>query len=282
MASPSNVLRVRAVVDIMSHHVVTVTPSESLQRARDIMIENRMSQLVVVDHRRRPSGFISKRDIARFLLEDPTDRGLKEMRVSEAATKSVSTIRPDSTVLNVARSFDTDSLAYAVVTNEDPLMGIVTETDLCRYYSQHSPGRFKVSDFMQSDFIFAKSTYPVVHVAQAIVFRQLSLPVIDEQLVGILTLSDVLSLKDRLPATKGPLNSKDEQNAALIRTKDLMTRNPITVHEEADLARAAEIMVKERIGSLPVNDAGSRVAGLLTKHGVVEALGRTDAGMVAS
>lgn len=273
MVLTGSLSQANAVGDIMTRGVVTVTRSDSLLKARDLMIQSRFSQLVVVDHRRRPIGFISKRDLARFLLEDSTNRGLGEMTVSEAATKSVSAIRQDLTVHNVARSFDADNLAYAVITNEDPLIGIVTETDLCRYYSQNSPERFKVSDFMQGDFIFAKSTYPVVHVAVAIIFRQLSLPVIDEELVGILTLSDLLSLKERLPATKGPLRSKSEQDTALIRTKDVMTRNPITVREDSDLAHAAEVMVKERIGSLPVTDGGSRVAGLLTQHEVVRALG---------
>ena len=260
---------------VMTRPVVTVAPSDSLLKARDVMTQTHTSQVVVIDQRSRPVGLISKRDIARFLLEDPTNRNLNEIPVSEAQSKSVSTIRPDVLVLNTARLFDTDNLAYAVVANEDPLVGIVTQTDLCRYYSQHLPRRFKVKDFMQSDFIFAKSTYPVVHVAQAIVFRQPSVPVIDEQLIGILTLSDILSLREKIPHAQ-TLNSKDRENAALISTRDVMTRNPTTVHQDADLAEAAAMIVTMRIGSLPVTNDGSKVVGLIAKHEIVKALGRTD------
>jgi len=267
--------------DVMTRWVLTVAPSDSLLKARDVMIKNRTSQLVVADQRSRPMGLISKRDIARFLLEDTTSRTLDEMRVSEASSQSVSKIRPDLAVVNAARLFDADNLAYAVVTNENPLLGIITETDLCHYFSQKSPGRFKVHDFMQSDFIFAKSTYPLVHVAHAIVFRQSSVPVIDEELVGILTLSDILSIKERIPQNwDGRQDSQGKDNAALIRTVDVMTKKPITTYENTDLAQAARILITKGFGSVPVTDNTSKVTGLLAKHDVVKALGQFDGKLV--
>jgi CBS domain-containing protein len=173
--------------------------------------------------------------------------------------------------------FDTENLAYAIVTDDKPLIGIVTETDLCSYYSRKSPHRFRVSDFMSRDFIFAKSSYPVLHVAHAIVFRQPSVPVIDEELVGILTLSDLLTIKDKgLAPSRGGLSfaSKAETDSALIRTKDLMTLSPITTFEDTDLAQAGQIIIGKGIASLPVVDHKARVVGLLTKHDIVIALGR--------
>jgi CBS domain-containing protein len=267
--------------DVMTRWVVTVAPSDSLLKARDVMLQNHASQLVVADQRSRPIGLVSKRDIARFLLEDTSSRSLEEILVSEASSKSISTIRPDMSVVSAARLFDTDNLAYAVVTNDNPLTGIVTETDLCHYFSQKFPGRFKVNDFMQSDFIFAKSTYPVVHVAQAIVFRQPSLPVIDEELVGILTLTDILSVKERIPSSgNGRITSQGDENAALITTKDVMTRNPITTRESTDLAQAAQIIISKGVGSLPVSDNNSKVVGLLAKHDIVRALGQVGRSIV--
>jgi CBS domain-containing protein len=259
--------------DVMTRWVLTVAPSDSLLKARDSMIQNHTSQLVVVDSRGRSIGLISKRGIARFLLDDSSDRSFNEIIVSEAATKALSTIRRDLAIVNAARLFDTGNLTYAVVSNEEPLVGIITETDLCHYFSQRAPGRFKVLDFMQRDFIFAKSTYPLVHVAHAVIFRQPSVPVIDEELVGIITLSDILSTKERLPKV-GTFKSLDNQNAALIMTRDVMTVNPITTTENSDLAQAAQNIVTKGISSLPVVDDNSQVVGLLSKHDVVKALGQ--------
>ena len=276
-----NSFAVHSVNDIMTRWVVTITPSDSLSKARDVMIENHVSQLVVADERSRPIGLISKRDIARFLLEDTTSRETDEIPVSEASSKSIFKIRPDLPVINAARLFDTDNLAYAVVTNDNPLMGIVTETDLSHYFSQKFPGRFKASDFMQSDFIFAKSTYSVLHVVQAIVLRQPAVPVIDEELVGILTLSDILSIKGKFPLNpNGKSKSKSGEYAALITTKDVMTLNPTTTRENTDLAQAAQIMVTKGVSSLPVLDGGPKVVGLLAKHDIVRALGQITGDLV--
>ncbi|MGP8070080.1 MAG: CBS domain-containing protein [Candidatus Bathyarchaeia archaeon] len=281
MVSPQASLQVATVSDVMTAWVVTVAPSDSLLQARDVMTQNRVSQLVVVDKRNRPMGLISKRDIARFLLDDDTTRSLEEILVSEASSKSIPTIRVDVSVLNAARMFDTDNLAYAVVTNDNPLSGIITETDLCHYFSQKWPGKFRVTDFMRGDFIFAKSSYSVVHVAHAIVFRQPSVPVIDEELVGILTLSDILSIREKISEGKtSRLHSSAKAELALATTKDLMTRNPITTHEGADLAQAAQILINKGVGSLPVIDNESKVVGLITKHDIVKALGQIDRNLI--
>ena len=262
---------------IMTGWVVNIPQSDTLLQARDIMSQRGVSQLVVVDEKMRPIGLISKRDLARFLMEDSTNRGLDEISVSEASSKSTPEIRQDLPIFNAARLFDLENLTCAIVTNEHPFIGIVTETDLCNYFSRRIPNTFKVSEFMTSDFIFAKSSYPVVHVAQAIVFKQPSVPVIDDELIGILTLSDLLSIAQKNPdAIQHHLvfNSGNRKEVAMLTTRDLMTRSPISVKQDDDLAQAAQTIVRKGIGSLPVLDNEGTVVGLLSKHDIFRALGR--------
>jgi CBS domain-containing protein len=274
MARLEDTTRTDTVADVMTEWVVTIRPTDSLLAARDLMTRNQVSQLVVVDQRNRPIGFISKRAIARLLLEDSTTRHLGDIPVSEATSDSIPTLRRDFPVLNAARLFDMENLSYTVITNENPLSGIMTETDLCHHYSQKWPHKFKVADFMMRDFVFAKSNYSAVHVAHAIVFRQPSVPVIDEELVGILTLSNILSIREKAASKpNGSLPGKSDSDIALITTKELMTPNPITTYEDADLAQAAQIIITKGIGSLPVTDVERNVVGLLTKHDIVKALG---------
>ena len=261
---------------IMTGWVVTIPQSDSLLQARNLMSQRGVSQLVVVDEKKRPIRFISKRDLARFLMEDSTNRGLEDIFVSEASSKSMPEIREDLPVFNAARLFDIENLTCAIVTNEHPFVGIITETDLCNYFSRRIPNTFKVSDFMTRDFIFAKSSYPVVHVAQAIVFKQPSVPVIDEGLVGILTLSDLLSIGQKRHDSMQRLvfSSGNGKEVAMLTTRDLMTRDPIFAKQDDDLAQAAQTIVRKGIGSLPVLDNEGTVVGLLSKHDILRALGR--------
>ena len=263
------------VADVMTTWVVTILPTDTLLKARDMMTRNRVSQLVVVDERKRPSGLVSKRDIALFLLEDPTTRQLDDMFVHEASSESIRTLRSDLPVFNAARMFDTENLSYTIITNEKPVAGIMTETDLCHYFARKFPGKFKVDEFMMRDFVFAKSSYPIVHVAHDIVYRQASVPVIDEELVGVVTLSDLLAISEKAPKHgRFFFKSRTDSDAALITAKDLMTPNPVTTQGETDLAQAAQIIINKGLSSLPVIDTESHVVGLLTKHDVVRALGR--------
>jgi len=265
------------VSSIMTGWVVIIPQSDSLLQARNIMSQRGVSQLVVVDEKKRPIRFISKRDLARFLMEDSTNRGLEDIFVSEASSKSMPEIREDLPVFNAARLFDIENLTCAIVTNEHPFIGIITETDLCNYFSRRIPNTFKVSEFMTRDFIFAKSSYPVVHDAQAIVFKQPSVPVIDEGLVGILTLSDLLSIGQKRHGSmehRLVFSSGNGKEVAMLTTRDLMTRDPIFAKQDDDLAQAAQTIVRKGIGSLPVLDNEGTVVGLLSKHDIVRALGR--------
>ena len=277
MVDQRTVSEVDTVNSIMTGWVVTIPESDSLLDARNVMTHRDVSQIVVVDGKKRPIGLISKRDIARFLIEDPSNRGLEDIIVSEAASKPVPSVRKSLPVINVARMFEMESLECSVVVNDYPLLGIITETDLCNYFSRKLSGCFMVGDFMMRDFIFAKTSYPAVHVAQAIVFRQPSVPVIDDRLVGIITLSDLLSIGEKRHSSgqrRLIFNSNERKEAALLTTEDLMTRSPITVNQDDDLAQAAQIIVRRGIGSLPVMDNGESVTGLISKHDIVRALGR--------
>jgi CBS domain-containing protein len=280
MVDQQIVSELETVNNIMTGWVVTIPEFDSLLKARNVMTQRGVSQIVVVDGKKRPIGLVSKRDIARFLIEDPTNRGLEDIMVSEAASASVPSVRSSLPVINAARMFDMESLECSIVANDYPLCGIITETDLCNYFSRKMSGCFKVRNFMMRDFIFAKSTYPAVHVAQAIVFRQPSVPVIDDKLVGILTLSDLLSIGETRHGSgqrRLIFNSEERNEVALLTTEDLMTRNPITVNQDDDLAQAAQMIVRKGIGSLPVIDSGESIAGLISKHDIVRALGRVPA-----
>jgi CBS domain-containing protein len=271
--------QIDTVNSVMTGWVVTISQFGSLLKARDMMTQRGVSQIVVTDEKKRPVGLVSKRDLARFLLEDSTNRGLEDVLVSEVSSKRLPTIRENLPVLNAARMFDTENLSYSIVTNDHPFLGIVTETDLCNYFSRKLPGTFTVNDFMLRDFIFAKTTYPVVHVAQAIVFKQPSVPVIDDKLVGILTLSDLLSIGEKRHGSKQRrliFNSKTLDETALLTTEDLMTRNPITAKQNDDLAQAAQMIVRKGLGCLPIIDSQDTVVGLLSKHDIVRALGNVN------
>lgn len=90
-------------------------------------------------------------------------------------------------------------------------------------------------------------------------------------LVGIITLGDILRFK---PAEVGRYLSFNELSGKLdsIVVDLVMAKNPITVNLSDELGYAAELMLENKIGGLPVLDASRRLVGLITESDVFRVL----------
>ncbi len=87
------------------------------------------------------------------------------------------------------------------------------------------------------------------------------LPVVDEneQLVGLVTLTNVLAATDSILR-----NTDNRIHAADVSIKDIMVIDVATVDEHASLRQAALFLEKHRIGCLPVVTDG-RLKGIITE-----------------
>ncbi len=87
--------------------------------------------------------------------------------------------------------------------------------------------------------------------------RHMGFPVVDNDLVGIVTLSDTHKVpKEKLP---------------LARVRDIMTTNVITVRPDEEAARALKLMSEKKIGRLVVQEAG-RLVGFVTRKDFLRAI----------
>jgi acetoin utilization protein AcuB len=101
------------------------------------------------------------------------------------------------------------------------------------------------------------------------------LPVVDKgELVGIVTWGDIR----RESASGATSLTRWELNTILdaLPVRHFMTRSPLTVTPLTGVARAAQIMVDEKIGGLPVVDQG-RPVGIITESDIMRivVLGKT-------
>lgn len=94
------------------------------------------------------------------------------------------------------------------------------------------------------------------------------LPVTDNnKLVGIITMSDVLEAK---PSDVRHSLNIEEMNELLstIVIDQVMKRKPVKVYQNDTLGHAAELMLDEKIGGLPVIDTDKKLVGLITESDI--------------
>ena len=109
----------------------------------------------------------------------------------------VVTIPPDRTVLEAIRLLVEKNIGSVVVTNDDSIVGILTERDILRLTTDRHRelDRLLVSETMTSEVITATPDDEISHVMEVMTENRIRhLPVLEEhELAGILSIGDVVN-----------------------------------------------------------------------------------------
>ena len=145
----------------------------------------------------------------------------------------------------------------------------------------------RARDLMTMDVVTVKPDTSVKHVAQMLLRHRISaVPVVDDhdRLVGIVSEGDLMRRAEagteRHPSWwLGLLASPEEKALEYVRShatrvEDIMTRNVVTVDEDAPASRIAALLEEKRIKRVPVCKEG-RVVGIVSRadllHGIATA-----------
>lgn len=121
----------------MSHPVVTVERTDSMQRGITLMKEKRIRLLPVMD-KGKLVGIVSDRDLKRASASDATSLDIHELlyliskiKLADIMTRDVVTVHQDWTIEEAADLMLSRKISGApVVDEEDRLCGVITQTDM--------------------------------------------------------------------------------------------------------------------------------------------------------
>lgn len=122
------------------------------------------------------------------------------------------------------------------------------------------PSKLMVEEFMTTDLFTVRKDDILEFVANLLDWRHIRyVPVEDDQkhLVGLITMRKVLREYTKVV-------NEDEDASVSQLVNDIMEQNPITIHPEASIIEAMEIMQEQKIGCLPVVK-NSRLVGVITE-----------------
>lgn len=266
----------------MTRNVVVARSSESVESVRRLMVQHRISRIVLVNELSKPVGIITDKDLLRQTLTEGSDEGLEEIIAATIMSKPLVRVSEETSVSSCAKRMLESAISSVVVVRGDALAGIVTKTDMCIFYAVNRSASDEVEKRMTRKPVIARASQGIVRAATIMAENNISrLPIVNDQLDGIVTLSDLtavnpalspalVSAKGRTLSVKGKVVLPTDVH--LITMGDIMTRNPITVLESVYLSDVAKLMISHRISGLPVLNVRNQLVGIVTKTDVTKAV----------
>ncbi len=129
------------VEEIMKKNVITLSPTDTIGRAKLLMFENGIRHLPVVDINKLVIGLVTRSDLYNhFLASGDENRTV----IQDIMNKSVITGNPLDFVEEVSAIFYEHKIGCLPIVDGEKLIGIITETDMLHTFVQltgaHQPG----------------------------------------------------------------------------------------------------------------------------------------------
>ncbi|MDD1718875.1 MAG: CBS domain-containing protein [Methanoregulaceae archaeon] len=231
---------------------------DTVTKARKILRDEGFRELYVHNGKKRLAGYIDITDVLRV-------QATRSNVTVDGFVKEAAMVDPCDQVEKGARliqKYRTDSAA--VVDESSKLLGGILLSDIFPVIITRNELRGKVSEVMTGKPVTCSPDDSVQKIYSMIVDSGYSaFPVVRKnRLTGVISRRDLLR--------EGWLRTALEQNTP-VQVSDLMTKEVLTVEEDASLSRAAEIMADHDISFLPVV-RDQIVTGIVDRHDVLKGI----------
>ncbi|MDP3065416.1 MAG: CBS domain-containing protein [Methanobacteriaceae archaeon] len=274
--------------DIMNPEVIVMQENEQVSHARNLMLKHAFSRIVVYDGNENPVGMVTEKDLTRRMGgKGPAwrRRPIDKISISRVMSNNLVTIGPNNGIRDAVELMIKNGISSIPVVDEEGLAGIVTKTDVIKFYSEKLGGLWKVSDLMSSAVVTVSEKHSIGHVISTMEEKGIGKIIVvrNSEPLGIITPANIsfANVEDHetgisvekiyfIRKTEG----KDKTNVrqvSMLTAGDIMTDNLVMVQSNEDAARAAEIMFEKEISGLPVVDDGDLV-GIITKTDLIRGI----------
>lgn len=257
--------------------VITVEPESSIHDALVQMQANFIKRIVIAS-KNKPQGIVTERDISSFLEKDKTAKALDEIPI-KYVMKKTPIIIPDGIedhLEQCATRMETFNIGSVILVNDEgDLIGIVTKTDITKVFSKIYGGQYKVKEYMTKKLITCRKTDSLKFAQSMMNKNNISRLIVTDNkgvAVGIITTNNFLThsdyFSDGKTRTRDYLLPLKSQN---LQVRDLLTEDLLSIEEGEDLAKAASIMIKNKVSGIPVLDNDKNLVGVVDKSDIVKA-----------
>ena len=195
------------VKEIMTRDPISITPKYSIRESVDLMTENGIGSLPIVDKEDKLVGIVTERDFALALAGSLTNETVGDIMI-----KDVITTTPGTPIESCSKIMVRNNLRRIPVVEEGKLIGIVTSTDILRFFGDKemfasmtsNSGldvlKRKISEIIKPNILVTESNVRLGDLCGLLAEKNIGgVPVVDDdELVGIVTERDILNTVLRL------------------------------------------------------------------------------------
>jgi acetoin utilization protein AcuB len=121
------------VEEVMKRDCITLTPEDKIETALKLLNQNHIRHIPIVDNENHVVGIVSDRDVrdaSPSIFDQPDKSNQLKNEIKTIMSSPVTTVHPMDFIEEVAGIFYEQEIACVPVTENDKLVGIVTEKDI--------------------------------------------------------------------------------------------------------------------------------------------------------
>ena len=266
----------------------TIKLESTMEDVLKKIIDEKKSRLLVTEND-KIVGLVTEKDLGFFLLTDNTERKLDEIPLSEIVVKIIS-VDENAGLDQCANIMLKNGIGSLVVTSHDNIVGILTKTDLVRYFTKSHSGEKIVGEYMSPYYAWMYSDTPLYKVVLKMIEQKISRVILrnhDEIPVGIVTFRDLFKLALDLGRHEDVLDNTDPAISVIFPRKgfisdsgfggstkieEIMSRDIVSVDYDDDLAKTGKMLLDKNINGAGVLSGNGNIIGIISKTDIVKAL----------
>ena len=275
-----------AVKDLMNDPI-SINIDASISDVIKKLLAEKISRLLVSDN--KVESIVTERDLGFFLFSDQTDRALEDISVSEII-KPLFSVDLSTSIMKCAQTMLENSMGSLTVRHNNSIVGILTKTDLTKYYAEKFAGKKMVGEYMSPYYAWAYSDTPLYRVVQKMLEEKISRIILrnkQENPEGILTYRDLFRISLDLGNEKTTVDNPYPNISVVFNrkgfvsktgfggttiAKQIMTSKIISVNYDDDLAQTCQILLDNKINGAGVLSGKSNLFGIISKTDITRAI----------
>ena len=267
---------------------ITIKYESSIADILKKIINEKKSRLLVTENG-KITGIVTEKDLGIFLLTDDTERKLDEIPLSTIVKKIIS-VDEHTSMNECAGIMLTKSIGSLAVKSKDEIIGILTKTDLVKYFTKIDSKEKIVGEYMSPYYSWQYSDVPLYKIVQKMIDEKISRIILrnhDEVPVGIITFRDIFELALKQGNYEDILDNSDPVISVIFPRKgfisesgfggstkvhEIMTKNIVSVNYDDDLIETGKILLEKNINGAGVLSKQSNIIGIISKTDILKAV----------